>query len=112
MPTSMRGYADLWVVVLPVHLASSAFAEDVTGPVVGVIGDDSIRVRYEDRVEELRRNGIDCPEKGQAYGKKTKHAAFVCGIKQGRPDLVDPVLFTYLLQLAFPEAREPEADQP
>lgn len=107
----MRGYADLWVVVLHVHLASCAFAEDFTWPVVGVIGGDSIRVMHEGRVEEIRRNGIDCPEKGQAYGKKTKHAAFVCGIKKGGPDQVDP-LFTYLLRLAFPEAHEPEADQP
>jgi hypothetical protein len=30
--------------------------------------------------------------------------------KKGRPDQVDP-LFTYPLRLAFPEAREPEADQ-
>ena len=71
----MRGDADLWVVVLPVHLASSAFAEDVTGPVVGVIGGDSIRVRHEGRVEEIRRNGIACTEKGQAYGTRAMQAA-------------------------------------
>lgn len=47
------GAMPLWVVVLPVHLASSACAEDFTGPVVGGSGGDSIRVRHEDRVEEL-----------------------------------------------------------
>jgi endonuclease YncB( thermonuclease family) len=39
--------------VLHVLLASSAFAEDFTGPVVGVIDGDSIRVMQEGRVEEI-----------------------------------------------------------
>ena len=61
--------------MLPVHLASSACAEDFTGPAVGVIGGHSIRVMHEGRVEELRRNGIACPEKGQAYGTRAMQAA-------------------------------------
>lgn len=51
------------------------FAADFTGQVVGVIDGDSIRVMHNGRAEEIRLNGIDCPEKGQAYGKRTKQTA-------------------------------------
>jgi endonuclease YncB( thermonuclease family) len=59
--------------VLHVLLASCAFAEDFTWPVVGVIDGDSIRVMQDCRIEEIRLNGSDCPEKGQAYGQRAKH---------------------------------------
>ena len=61
--------------MLHVLLASFAFAEDFSGPVVGVIDGDSIRVMPEGLVEEIRLSGIDCPEKGQAYGQRAKQAA-------------------------------------
>ncbi len=62
----------VWVVVLHVLLASSAFAEDFTGPVVSVLDGDTIEVLHNQHPERIRLSGIDCPEKGQAYGK---HAA-------------------------------------
>ena len=35
---------------------------------------DTIEVLHSNRAERIRLNGIDCPEKGQAYGKKAKQA--------------------------------------
>ena len=61
--------------MLPVLLASSAFAGDVSGPLVSVLDGDTIEVLHNNRTERIRLNGIDCPEKGQAYGKKAKQAA-------------------------------------
>src|SRR5438477_9778887 len=51
-----------------------AFA-DFSGPVVSVIDGDTIEVLHNNRAERIRLSGIDCPEKGQAYGKRVKHAA-------------------------------------
>lgn len=48
---------------------------DVSGPVVGIIDGDTIEVLHNNKAESIRLNGIDCPEKGQAYGQKAKQAA-------------------------------------
>lgn len=50
--------------MLHVLLASSAFAEDFSGPVVSVLDGDTIEVLHSHRAEYIRLNGIDCPEKG------------------------------------------------
>ena len=47
----------------------------MTGPVVSVLDGDTIEVLHNNRAERIRLNGIDCPEKGQPYGKKAKQAA-------------------------------------
>jgi hypothetical protein len=65
----------VWVVVLHVLLASSAFAEDFTGPVVSVLDGDTIEVLHNGNAKRIRLNAIDCPEKGQAFGKRAKQAA-------------------------------------
>jgi hypothetical protein len=36
---------------------------------------DTLEVPHNNRAERIRLNGIDCPEKGQAYGKRAKQAA-------------------------------------
>ena len=36
---------------------------------------DTIEVLHNNKAERVRLSGIDCPEKGQAYGKRAKHAA-------------------------------------
>jgi len=54
--------------------ATPAFG-DFSGPVVSVLDGDTIEVLHNHRAERIRLDGIDCPEKGQAYAKKAKQAA-------------------------------------
>ncbi len=56
---------------------SAVLALDFTGPVVSVLDGDTIEVLHNDHAERLRLSGIDCPEKGQAYGTRAKEAASV-----------------------------------
>jgi endonuclease YncB( thermonuclease family) len=53
----------------------SAQAADIFSPVFSVVDGDTIEVLHSNRAERIRLNGIDCPENGQAYGKKAKQAA-------------------------------------
>jgi endonuclease YncB( thermonuclease family) len=53
----------------------TALATDFSGSVVSVLDGDTIEVLHSTRAERIRLNGIDCPEKGQAYGKRVKQAA-------------------------------------
>ena len=48
---------------------------DFTGLVVSVLDGDTIEVLHSNRPERIRLSGIDCPEKGQAYGTRAKQAA-------------------------------------
>jgi len=52
----------------------STFAEGARGKVVGVLDGDIIEVLSDHHAERIRLHGIDCPEKGQAYGAKAKQA--------------------------------------
>ena len=56
-------------------LPRSLFAADFTGPVVSVLDGDTLEVLHNQHPERIRLNGIDCPEKSQAYGQKAKQAA-------------------------------------
>ena len=49
--------------------------QKVTGRVVGVIDGDTIDVLNGHHAERIRLSGIDCPEKGQAFGTRAKQAA-------------------------------------
>ena len=53
--------------VLLVFYVTTAHAE-FTGKVVGVIDGDTIDVLHDGVAERVRLNGIDCPEKRQAFG--------------------------------------------
>jgi len=43
-----------------------------TGRVTAVIDGDTIDVLHDEKSERIRLNGIDCPEKSQAFGAKAK----------------------------------------
>lgn len=43
--------------------------------VVGILDGDTIEVLHNQHPERIRLQGIDCPEKGQAYGQRAKQAA-------------------------------------
>ena len=51
---------------------SLVFGAEFSGKVVGVSDGDSIKVMHNGKAEKVRLNGIDCPEKGQAFGKRVK----------------------------------------
>jgi len=42
---------------------------------VPVLDGDTLEVLHNQRPERIRLSGIDCPEKGQAFGKRAKQAA-------------------------------------
>ncbi len=60
--------------LLPIDQSALALA-DFTGRVVSVLDGDTIEVLNGHHTERIRLSGIDCPEKGQAYGNNAKHAA-------------------------------------
>jgi micrococcal nuclease len=53
-------------------IASFAYPEDFSGRVVGITDSDSISVLHASRAERIRLNGIDCPERRQPFGTRTK----------------------------------------
>jgi micrococcal nuclease len=46
-----------------------------TGQVVGVMDGDTIEIMHQNKPERIRLHGIDCPEKGQSFGKRANQAA-------------------------------------
>jgi micrococcal nuclease len=59
--------------LLPLLLLAWPLLADFSGRVVAVADGDTITVRTDDqRTVKVRLNGIDCPEKGQAFGKHAK----------------------------------------
>ncbi len=54
---------------------TALLAADFNGRVVGIIDGDTIEVLHHQQGERIRLNGIDCPEKGQAFGQRAKQAA-------------------------------------
>ena len=45
------------------------------GNAITVLDGDTVEVLQNNRAVRIRLNGIDCPEKGQAYGQRAKQAA-------------------------------------
>ena len=70
----------LWSAAVVLLLAAPALA-NFSGPVVSILDGDTIEVLHNTHPERIRLSGIDCPEKGQAFGKRAKQAAsaFVFG---------------------------------
>ena len=66
----------LLLVLLVLLISSTAVAvSEYHGEVVRVIDGDTFEVLYHQHPERIRLNGIDCPEKGQAFGQRAKQAA-------------------------------------
>src|SRR5262245_2108963 len=65
----------LGVLLLFLLSLSSQAAASFIGPVVAVLDGDTIEVLHNMHPERVRLSGIDCPEKGQAYGNRAKQAA-------------------------------------
>jgi micrococcal nuclease len=74
MRRALDGGIVISLLLSTLFLATLAFA-DFSGPVVSILDGDTIEVLHNNRAERIRLNGIDCPEKGQAYGKRAKQAA-------------------------------------
>jgi endonuclease YncB( thermonuclease family) len=55
-------------------LFAPTMAADFNGEVIRVLDGDTIEVLHEKKPERIRLYGIDCPEKGQAFGQKAKQA--------------------------------------
>lgn len=60
--------------VVLLFLFSAAPAFSFTGQVVGVLDGDTIEVLHDRKAQRIRLHGIDCPEKGQPFGKVAKWA--------------------------------------
>jgi len=60
------------LVIFILFSASGISADSYTAKVIGIKDGDTISVLYEGKEETIRLNGIDCPEKKQAFGSKAK----------------------------------------
>jgi endonuclease YncB( thermonuclease family) len=68
---ALRGWALCWLVVGSLVPAVGA-AQGFAGRVVGITDGDTIRVLHEGRAETVRLQGVDAPEKRQAYGERAR----------------------------------------
>jgi micrococcal nuclease len=58
--------------IMVLFLVVSGLADTFSGRVVAVTDGDTIKVMHQGRAERVRLQGIDCPEKQQAFGKRAK----------------------------------------
>jgi micrococcal nuclease len=60
---------------------AASYPFSLSGEVVGVTDGDTIKLLRETRLYRIRLNGVDAPEMGQAYGRKSKDylASLVAG---------------------------------
>lgn len=56
-------------------VTSQVIAAGYNGRVVGIIDGDTLEVLNGYHAERICLSGIDCPEKGQAFGNNAAHAA-------------------------------------
>ena len=63
----------LLVLIVCVTVPQGTYA--FSGQVVSVLDGDTIEVLHNQHPERIRLSGIDCPEKGQPFGKRAKQAA-------------------------------------
>jgi micrococcal nuclease len=71
----LKGYPFCLAIILLFSFVTAPSLAEVTGPVVSVLDGDTIEVLHNTYAERIRLSGIDCPEKGQAFGNRAKQAA-------------------------------------
>jgi micrococcal nuclease len=64
-----------WLIYIVLLCPVLGLAADFTVLVVSVLDGDIFEVLHSNRLERIRLSGIDCPEKGQAYGTRAQQAA-------------------------------------
>jgi endonuclease YncB( thermonuclease family) len=62
----------VWTLLVGALLAGAAEAEEFAGRVVGVTDGDTLTVVRSHHRETVRLQGVDAPEKRQAYGERAK----------------------------------------
>jgi micrococcal nuclease len=67
----IQGMGILWCLLM---IVPAGLAADFQGEVIRVLDGDTIEVLHDKKPERIRLYGIDCPEKGQAFGQKAKQA--------------------------------------
>ena len=77
------------ILVLWLLLPGAAAAETLSGVVVGIKDGDSLAVRVGGRRVWVRIYGVDCPEGGQAYGRRARE--YTTRLALGRTVRVLPV---------------------
>lgn len=81
-----RALALLFPILLFTPSVEAAFP--FTGKVVAVLDGDTIEVLHNGKAERIRLNGVDCPEKKQAFGQKAKR--FTSSLVFGKTVVVVP----------------------
>jgi endonuclease YncB( thermonuclease family) len=73
---TMRAVFAPWIagLVLALCLAGGAWAEELTGRVVGVTDGDTVRLLVERQEIRIRLDQIDAPEKRQPFGSRSKES--------------------------------------
>ena len=71
---SCHWQAAVWLAVLALSVGVAA-AEEFAGRVVGITDGDTIKVLRAGRAETVRLEGVDAPEKRQAYGERARRFA-------------------------------------
>jgi endonuclease YncB( thermonuclease family) len=64
-----KGRVLLWSAAFVLFWAAPVHAADFSCHVVGILDGDTLEVLNGHHADRIRLNGIDCPEKGQPYGK-------------------------------------------
>ena len=71
----LQGHPFCLAIILLFPFVTAPSLAEVTGSVVSVLDGDTLEVLNGHHTERIRLSGIDCPEKGQAFGQRAKHAA-------------------------------------